>query len=172
MMNTASAKNWYLIYTKQRQESVALNNLVRQGYEVYFPVVRQTSKRHRQSIAAVLPLFPRYLFIRLDAVTDNWGPIRSTLGVISIVRFGQQAARVPDDLIDLLRESEDGQGMQVLPVKEFSPGSRVRIVEGVLAGYEGVFLAKSGRDRVAVLLDILGKQTRTVIDAHTIEPGD
>ena len=102
---------------------------------------------------------------------DNWGPIRSTLGVVSIVRFGYQPARIPDHLVSMLRAREDGVGIQVVPVEEYKRGGKVRITDGSFMGYEGIFLAKTSRERVVVLLDILGKHTRTVVDAATIEPG-
>ncbi len=120
--------------------------------------------------AVIAPMFPRYLFIHLNRQTDNWGPIRSTLGVVSIVRFGREAARVPDDLVAALRSREDTQGIQILPIEEYKPGSRVRITQGGFAGYEGIFQAASGRDRVTVLLDMLGRDARTTVDTASIEP--
>lgn len=170
MTNNAD-KGWYLVYAKPRQEMVAHANLARQGYEIYLPLIRQVRKRRGRRATVVGPMFPRYLFIHLDSQSDNWGPIRSTLGVVSLVRFGQNAAQVPGDLIAALRQRQDKQGVQVLPTEEYRPGSRVRITEGSLAGYEGVFLAKSGRDRVVLLLEILGKHTRAVVGAEAIEPG-
>src|SRR5215210_7146750 len=98
-MTNGLTKGWYLVYAKPRQESVAQTNLVRQGYETYLPLVRQTVKRQGRRVTVVGPMFPRYLFIRLDTQSDNWAPIRSTLGVVSLVRFGQQAPQVPDALV-------------------------------------------------------------------------
>jgi len=164
-------KNWYLVYAKPRQETVARTNLVRQGYEIYLPLVRQPRKRKGRRVTVIAPMFPRYLFIHLDSQTDNWGPIRSTLGVVSIVRFGYQPARIPDHLVSMLRAREDDVGIQVVPVEEYKRGGKVRITDGSFMGYEGIFLAKTSRERVVVLLDILGKHTRTVVDAATIEPG-
>src|SRR6185295_2967718 len=114
------------------------------------PRVRQVSKRQGKRITIISPMFPRYLFIRLDDQSDNWGPIRSTIGVASLVRFGALPAQVPDRLISGLQEREDEAGVQPLPEEGYRPGSRVRITEGSLAGYEGVLLAKSGRDRVVL----------------------
>jgi transcriptional antiterminator RfaH len=164
-------KSWYLVYAKPRQEVVAQTNLARQGYETYLPLVHRVRKQRGRRVPTIGPMFPRYLFIQLDTRTDNWGPIRSTLGVISLVRFGQKAAQVPDDLVAKLRQREDAHGVQVLPSEEYQRGAPVRITEGSFAGYEGVFLAKSGRDRVVLLLDILGKHTRAVVGAESIEPG-
>lgn len=170
-MSSQATKGWYLVYAKVRQERIAQENLLRQGYETYLPLVRQVRRRDGRRVAGIGPMFPRYLFIHLDNQSDNWSPIRSTLGVVSLVRFGREAAQVPNELIEALRQREDEQGLQMLPSDEYRPGSRVRITEGSFAGYEGVFLAKSSRDRVVLLLDILGKHTRAVVDADVIEPG-
>jgi len=164
------SRSWYLVYCKPRQETVARENLARQGYETYLPFMREARRRQGKRVAAVAPMFPRYLFVHLSNQTDNWAPIRSTLGVVSLIRFGQAAARVPDDLIAALKSREDAQGIQILPVEEYKPGGRVRITQGSFAGYEGIFQASSGRDRVTVLLDVLGRRARTVVDTASIEP--
>jgi transcriptional antiterminator RfaH len=170
MSPTGEAKCWYLVYAKPRQESVARENLERQGYEIYLPLIRKYSRRGGRRVASIGPMFPRYLFIRLDEKTDNWGPIRSTLGVVSLVRFGQLPARVPEGLVAALRTHEDAQGVQPPPpVDELRAGNRVRVLEGGLAGYEGVFVARTGKERVVVLLEIMGKTARTSLDSTLVE---
>lgn len=168
-MNRARAR-WYLVYTKPRGELTARTNLERQGYDVYLPLVRQPRKRAGRRVSVVGPMFPRYLFAHLDTEADNWAPIRSTLGVVSVVRFGQRPAAVPDRLVEELRRREDDEGVQVLPAERYEPGARVRITAGSLTGYDAIFLAKTGRDRVQVLLEVLGRHTRTVVDLAAIEP--
>lgn len=163
-------KRWYLVYAKPRQERVARTNLERQGYAVYLPLARQARRRGGRMLPTIAPLFPRYLFVHLDRKMDNWAPIRSTVGVVSLIRFGQQPAPVPDDLIEFLRTREDPEGLHAVAASEYKAGARVRITAGGLAGYEGIFVASSSRQRVLVLLDILGKQTRAVIEAGAIEP--
>ncbi|MHB8535693.1 MAG: transcription/translation regulatory transformer protein RfaH [Sulfuricaulis sp.] len=165
-----TARSWYLVYCKPRQEDVARENLVRQGYETYLPLLHDIRRRQGRRVSVIAPMFPRYLFVHLSRQTDNWAPIRSTLGVVSIVRFGREAARVPDGLVTILRSREDAQGIQILPLDEYQPGSRVRITQGGFAGYEGIFQAASGRDRVTVLLDVLGRSARTTVDSASIEP--
>jgi len=163
-------RRWYLVYCKPRQETVARDNLIRQGFETYLPFMRDVRRRQGRRIKTISPMFPRYLFIHLNRDTDNWAPVRSTLGVVSIVKFGHDPARVPDDLIDLLRSHEDPQGINILPAEEYKPGSRVRITQGGFAGYEGIFQAATSRDRVTVLLDVLGRKARATVDSASIEP--
>jgi transcriptional antiterminator RfaH len=168
----ASEKVWYLVYTKPRQESVAKLNLERQHYSVYLPLVRHSRKRLGRRIDVIEPLFPRYLFIELSTQTDNWGPIRSTVGVSSLVRFGAEPAAVPGQLIACLRARDNEQGVQLLAPRAFAEGDSVRIAAGPMWGYEGIFLATTGKQRVMVLLEILGKQTRVSVAAEDLEAGE
>lgn len=162
-------KAWYLVYSKPQQERLALENLERQGYPSYLPLIRNRRRRKGRYVAIVEPMFPRYLFVHLSDETDNWGPIRSTIGVANLVRFGQRAARVPDSLIETIR-GRDEDGIQTLAPPELKPGDQVRIVEGVMAGYEAIFQARTGKERVVLLLQLAEDRTaRVQASAHDIE---
>lgn len=164
-----SQKTCYLIYTKPRQEEVALTNLERQGYEVYLPRLRKMRKHRGKRNLVIEPLFPRYLFIYLDSETDNWAPIRSTLGVASLVRFGTEPAKVPGELVTQLRLSEGDEGLHEWAEPKLLVGDRVRVAEGPLKGCEGILLAKSGQERVMLLLEMLGKEVCTRLPSGQIE---
>lgn len=164
-------KSWYLIYCKPRQEGVAQDNLERQGFVVYLPRVRQHRRRQNKRIVVIEPLFPRYLFIHLDLHTDNWAPIRSTTGVSAVVRFGQEPVAVPPGLVAMLMGRDDESGIHTLHNTEYIPGMPLRIVEGPMFGYEGIFLSKTSNDRVIVLLDIMEKQVRVKLDRGQVEGG-
>lgn len=162
-------KGWYLIYTKPRGERQAKENLERQGFFIYLPTTLRNRRRNSRSSSVEEPFFPRYLFIALDTETENWGPIRSTVGVSAMVRFGQSPARVPTELITFLVNREDREGHQVVPATEFKPGDRVRISEGPLTGYEGLFQSINGTERVTVLLSILEKERKITLKPHFLE---
>lgn len=161
-------KNWHLVYCKPRQENTAKLNLERQRYTVYLPLLQVNRRKQQQIVIVTQPLFPRYLFIQLDNENDNWAPIRSTLGVVQLVKFGQQAAILPDDLINLLRQRENSEGLHIIE-KNFQRGERVQIADGAMQGYQALFVAHSSRDRVMLLLDILGKPTRLCLPQQSIE---
>ena len=90
---------WYLIHCKPREDERALENLQRQGFECYRPARLLERRRNGRNCAVSEPLFPNYLFIRLDRVNDNWYPIRSTRGVIHIVRFNEFPLPVADEIV-------------------------------------------------------------------------
>jgi transcriptional antiterminator RfaH len=161
---------WYLVFTKPRQEAIALKNLQDQGYPCYLPMMRIERLRRRVAAIGVEPMFPRYLFIRLDSGEHgkSWSPIRSTPGVSHLVRFGIRPAKVDDRLIDLLRERE-----QRLPEERlFLAGDRVVITEGSLAGVEAIFQTSSAERRAMILLEILSQPVVLGVDTATLRKAD
>jgi transcriptional antiterminator RfaH len=163
-------KSWYLIYCKPQQERIARDNLKRQGYVVYLPFAPVKRRKKGRTVRIVDPIFPRYLFIYLSDQTDDWGPIRSTIGVSSLVRFGQVPAKIPDSLIEGLRMREDSDGIQEIPEREFRPGDTVRIAEGIMEGYEGIFQCQKSNKRVMLLLKIAENTAKIEIESNQIEP--
>lgn len=153
---------WYLVHAKPRQEDLALTNLERQGYECYLPQMRIERIRRRKAEIANEPMFPRYLFIRLDSSDQgkSWSPIRSTLGVNQLVHFGNRAAKVDDQLIDLLIRREQAQLIEPL----FSKGDTVTITEGPFAEIEAIFQTVDAEQRSVILLEILCKPVLMGID--------
>jgi transcriptional antiterminator RfaH len=146
----------YLIHTKPGQEERACLQLRNQGYDVFLPRHAREKMRGGKRILATTPLFPRYLFIRLNQLTDNWSPIRSTLGVSNMVRFGNRYATVDDDFITALRERIAQQEQTPEPL--YQRGQPVRIVRGPFAGIEAVFAENDGDSRVVVLLNFLQQE--------------
>ncbi|NIR58565.1 MAG: transcription/translation regulatory transformer protein RfaH [Gammaproteobacteria bacterium] len=167
--NDPTDEAWYLIYSKPRGERLARENLARQGYETYLPLVRARARRGRRAAGVVEPMFPRYLFVYLDAVNQSWAPIRSTLGVARLVRFGTWPARVPDGLIRRLRDEEDEHGVQRREPRDFQQGQQVRIRSGPMAGYAAVFAARTGEKRVQVLLEIADQTARVSLPSVDVE---
>lgn len=166
---TTKTTAWYLVHTKPRQEDVALTNLERQGYECYLPQMRIERVRRRKAVVATEPMFPRYLFIRLDSSDQgkSWSPIRSTLGVSQLVHFGTRAAKVDDALVDLLRQQE-----QSLPTEAmFHSGDSVVIIDGPFAGIEAIYQTADAERRALILLEILSKPVSMKIDPGQLRKG-
>ena len=163
-------KSWYLINSKPRQEKLAREQLERQGYQTYLPFTTVRRRRRGRAYSEPGPMFPRYLFIHLSDETDDWSPIRSTIGVANLVRFGQVPARVPDSLIESLKTREDESGLFVIPEPEFGKGDKVRIAEGPFEGYEAMFQSKNSRDRVSLLIKVIEKFVNIEVDQKLIEP--
>jgi transcriptional antiterminator RfaH len=162
---------WYLVHTKPSAEAIARSNLERQGYQVYYPQLARNVRRAGRWIATTAPLFPRYVFVRLVEGRQSFGPIRSTLGVANVVRFGVDYAVVPASVVRRLKEREDpATGLHKLKPNSLCHGARVRISDGALRGLEGVFERDLGTDRVLVLLQLLGHSTSVDVSVDFIVP--
>ncbi|VAW71360.1 Transcriptional activator RfaH [hydrothermal vent metagenome] len=164
-----SGAKWYLVYTKPRDEQLAESNLIRQGYRVYLPLIRNRRRFRGKLKAFIEPMFPRYLFIQLDKDTDNWAPVRSTYGVSSMVYFGLKPAQIPNEIVEILTSHADENSIYQIPDEEYCKGDKLMIVDGLMAGLEGVFLCDNTKERVDLLLDYLGKQTEVNVSIHDIE---
>ena len=163
-------KQWYLVYTKPRQESVAEENLQRQGFDIWLPRLRVSRRRRGRWIEAVEAMFPRYLFIRLRPGDDNFAPIRSTRGVSGLVRVGADPARVPDPVVQALQQAADPETGLLNPgTRQFARGDLVEVLEGPFEGLRGVFQLQSGDERVLILLDVLGKANRVKLSRHQVK---
>ena len=167
--NKNKTRSWYLVITKPQSEIKAQANLVRQGYETYLPLVQISRRRNVKIVKRTEALFPRYLFIHLDKETDNWTPIRSTIGVAGLVRFGGMPAAISEKLISSLKNNENEFGLQSLEKKELIQGDKVEIVEGLFEGYKAIFQKMKSADRVSVLLDLVGKNTQVTLSMDRLE---
>lgn len=145
------ALRWYLIHCKPREDERALENLQRQGFECYRPTRLVERRRPGGKCTLAEALFPNYLFIHLHRVNDNWSPIRSTRGVIDIVRFNEFPVPVADSIIEGIRARLSGIGIEPY----LKPGDPVRITKGAFSELEGIFVASDGGNRVVLLLNIL-----------------
>jgi transcriptional antiterminator RfaH len=161
---------WHLVYTKAQQEDIALLNLERQGYTCYLPKLRVERIRRRKAEMVIEPMFPRYLFVRLDLSGQgkSWTPIRSTLGVQQLIYFGSRAAQVDDQLIDMLRLREAESPSE----RMFNASESVVITDGPFAGIEAIYQTEDAERRAFILLEILSKPVRMQIDsAHLRRTG-
>lgn len=160
--------HWYLVHTKPHQEACALQNLNQQGYDCYLPLLSSEKLLRGQISKASEPLFPRYLFIRLDTghLAKSWTPIRSTRGVSKLVSFGNQPAKMADELMELIRARESSGDIE--GKRLFKPGEAIRVVDGPFAGVEGIFQSLEGTQRVMILIELMSKPVKMAVAPTSI----
>ena len=145
---------WYVVHCKPREERRALENLERQGFSCYLPTLTVEKLSHGCKRDVLEPLFPSYLFINLDELSDNWRPIRSTRGVIRLVRFHEYPVPVPDEIIQNIRQHLASSK----PRPYLQRGERVRITAGAFCDVEAIFVVNDGPERVVLLMNILQRE--------------
>ena len=159
--------HWYPVQTKLKKERTVERRLRDLDLEVFLPWVRLRRRIGSRFQRVLDPLFPGYLFCRLDLFVAGKAA-RYAPGVKDFVRFGNRIAEVGDEVIGGIRE-RCPDGVAVFKPRPYRAGEPVLIREGPLSGIEAVFEREMrGSDRVTVLLELLGRQTRLILNNEMI----
>lgn len=162
-------QRWYVVQTQTHAENKAAANLLRQEFDVYVPRYLKRRRHARRTETVAAPLFPRYLFVGVDMATQRWRSIQSTIGVSHLVRNGEEPAAVAASVVEALKRREDDKGFITLDQrKKFAIGDRIRVVDGAFADCLGLFEGIRDDERVTLLLDLLGRKVRVMIDEFAV----
>ncbi|WOJ94272.1 transcription termination/antitermination NusG family protein [Congregibacter variabilis] len=160
---------WLVVHTKSRGEEQAADQLVVQGYEVFLPRIRERKRRQNRWQWVTAPLFSRYLFVNVPLGEQSVAPIRSTVGVSTLIRFGQSLASMPDAVIEYLR-SQQSPELEAREVEDWphKPGDQVEILAGPFEGLKGIYQLPRGEDRALLMVELLGRQNSIVVHTESL----
>lgn len=153
-------KSWFVVRTKTGVEDRAAWHIGNQGFEVYLPRYRKQIRHARKTQTVLRPVFPGYLFVRIDMEQQRWRAINGTVGVISLVGFGGSPSPLSDAIIGAIRASEDKTGAITMAQQGLQKGDRVRVREGAFADHMALLEEVCDAKRVILLLDLMGREVR------------
>lgn len=166
---TLGAARWYVVHTQPNYEGRAEVNLQRQGFATYLPRYQRTRRHARKTETVVRPLFPRYMFVALDLARDRWRAIQSTFGVSHLVLAGEEPLALPSGVVDEIRSREGDDGIVKLGLPAgVGVGSRIRLIDGIFEDARGVIERIADDRRVAILLQLLGREVRVFVPAASV----
>ena len=168
LRSTLSAR-WYVVQTQPHAETRAFANLKRQGFDVFCPRVRKTV-RHARTLKHVLaPLFPGYVFIKLDISCEPWRSVNGTFGVVRLITQRDTPLPVLRGVVEAMqrRMCDDGA---IDWSHSFTVGQLVRIADGPLADFVGTLEQLDASGRVRVLLELLGRSVSVALRCETLAP--
>lgn len=161
---------WYCLKTKPRTERGTAALLRADAeVEVFCPLVRFERARRTGKLWVTEAMFPGYIFARFPYPTQH-RHVRSIRGVMTIVAFGEIPADVSDEVIGGLREAVQDEETVVIktPVQ---PGEEVSVIEGPFRGLRAVVSrVLPARERVAVLLELLGMEREVEVGIDSVIP--
>lgn len=158
---------WFVVHTRSNAEKQALAHLRNQGFTAYLPCYSKRRNHARRVDTVQAPVFPRYIFIRMDAENARWRAIRSTVGVVDIIRHGDRPVPVPQGVVESI-QAREGQNGLVAILDTFSKGEPLRISAGAFQGHTGLFECRGDEARVVVLLELLGRSVRVNVSAQAV----
>jgi len=160
---------WYAIHTLPRREFGARAQLEAQSYAVFLPRHLKTVRHARKLRTIDAPFFPRYLFVRLDLSRDRWRSINSTFGVARIIMNRDRPIAVPEGIVESLQARLEpdaatarDDGLRI--------GQRVEVMVGPFANLVGELERFDGKERVRVLLQIMGSLASVSLERNAIVP--
>jgi transcription antitermination factor NusG len=162
LSSTSGNEAWYALQVRSRFEMSVANQLRGMGYEEFLPL-HECRKRWSDRIKVVqTPLFPGYLFCRLDP--QNRLPILKTPGVIQIVGYNRQPIPVDDEEVKSI-QTLVSSGIPNQPWPFLKAGERVRIEAGPLHGLEGILVEFKGNHRLILSVSLLQRSVAVEMDA-------
>jgi transcription antitermination factor NusG len=157
---------WAAAQLQPQRDGLALHCLRQAGFEVYAPRLRERRSVNGRKVIRTPLLFPGYafVFVQLQWHTARWAP-----GVVRLVMDGVGPAAVPDSVISALKARERG-GLIELPRRpKFHCGDRVKILHGAFIGLTGLYHGQKPRERIEVLLSLLGGHQRVTFAVDAVE---
>jgi transcriptional antiterminator RfaH len=157
-------RTWVVVNTHPAKEMLAIENLRRQKFETYCPLMRKRIRHARREHEALRPLFPSYVFAKLDPKMNRWRSIASTFGVKQLIAFGDRPGLLHSDFIESLKAREV-EGVIVRPREPYQVGEKVLLTGGAFEGISATIIQLNENDRVVVLMEILSRSVKIKVDS-------
>jgi transcription elongation factor/antiterminator RfaH len=164
-----AGERWYVVHTQPNAEGMAVAHLEGQGYQVFCPRYCKAVRHARKTKRVLAPLFPNYLFLRLDVTRDQWRFVNGTRGVVRLIMQGMTPQPVPRGIVEVL-QVQLGAADAMSWATMFKIGQAVRIVDGPFVDFVGTLQRLDAAGRVRVLLDLLGRSVSLALHCDALTP--
>lgn len=158
---------WSVVNTHPHREHFAVENLDRQGFTAYCPMIRRRIRHARRTQDVLRPMFTSYVFVRINPQRERWRPILSTFGVRSLVRFGDKIGFLDEAFVAALKAREV-EGAIIRPEKPYALGQQVRLSGGPFDGIVATIVNMDEKDRLTVLMDLLNQSVRVKVRTENV----
>ena len=164
----SGTSSWYAIRVNARHEKRVAQLLAGAEFQVYLPLVRTLRQWSDRRKMVEVPLFPGYLFVHCAMDGPNRVRLLSaSRSVLAIVGSGPRPVPIPSIEIESIRSLLQAD-TQVTTLARLVRGARVRVMDGPLAGVEGVVVSRRGGRRIVCSVKLLGRSVRADLEAGNV----
>ena len=163
----SACRAWFAVFVRSHHEKRVAQQLQQHEVENFLPLYSEVHHWANRTKATVeLPLFPNYIFVRMNRTERR--RVLEVPGILSIVGYRSQPAALPESDIELLRAG--------LHLRKFEPhaylvvGERVRITAGPLDGMTGILLRRKNELRVVISIAQIMQSVAVEVDICDVEP--
>ena len=164
---------WFCLKSQPKHEHIAAAHLRQNSaVEIFLPRVRFKRATRQGTVWVTEALFPGYLFARFDW-QSSLCLVQHSRGVRGVVHFGERWPAIPESVIRELQQAIGADEPRTIP-ENFNPGDDVEITEGAMRGLRAIVTrVMPGRERIAVLMEFLGRQSIIELPRHfLVKEGD
>jgi len=156
---------WFAIFTRVGREKHATMLLENSGFECFLPLSKSTRKWSDRLKEIELPLFPGYLFCRMNP--NDRLPVLMTPGVIQIAGTGNTPIPVEEHEIAAIQQVEKS-GLSTMPWPYLKIGNIAKIEEGPLRGLSGIVIRIKSGLKLVLSVELLQRSIAVEIDRNWI----
>lgn len=155
---------WYVLHVKPRTEKQVAAHLKAHGYFCHLPVYLRIRKVQRRKIRTEMPLFPGYVFTRLNPA-ERIVMLKTNYIVRTIF------VRYPRAMIHQLRQiaRASRRNPDFKPANPFRAGDLVRVVSGPFRGVEGYVKREGAKATLCLNVEILGAAVEMSVSLEDLE---
>lgn len=166
-VDLARGRNWCAVYTVPQHEKSVIKHLDLREIESFLPVYETVRVwKNRQRIKLTLPLFPSYLFVRINFLERT--KVLQSPGVLQIIGNRREGAYLPDSEVEFLRSGFCRQRIE--PYRDLVIGEKVRIKRGIMQGLQGTLVRKNSNMRFVLTVELINQHAAIQVDAEDLEP--
>ncbi|WP_148863390.1 transcription/translation regulatory transformer protein RfaH [Marinobacter fonticola] len=156
---------WYVLQHKPNQGDRAVEHLQNQDVACFYPKIEVEKIKNGKRAKKLEPLFPGYIFFKMDPSDPSWAKLRSTRGVLRVVAFSNKPSPIEDSVITQIK-----RGMQAIAEQGgIKPGQPVNIEDGPFKGLNAIFQTYDGETRAIVLIEFMQSQQRVRVPVSAIK---
>ena len=160
---------WFAVRVKSNYEKPVSAMLRGKGFEEFLPTYRARRQWSDRIKVLDLPLFPGYLFCRIDL--SKRLPLLTTPGFLYLV--GKGMTPEPIDETEVMGiQSIVRSGLSALPWPSVVVGQKVRLERGPLRGIEGVVTKIGDQHRIYVNATLLQRSVSVQVDSDWVSTMD
>jgi transcription antitermination factor NusG len=156
---------WFAVRVKSNYEKVVSATLRGKGFEEFVPMYRARRRWSDRAKMIDLPLFPGYLFCRLDL--NKRLSLLTTPGFLYLVGKGKTPEPVDENEVMAI-QTVVHSGVPALPWPSVILGQKVRLEHGPLRGIEGVVAKIADQHRIYVNATLLHRSVCVQVDPDWI----
>ena len=171
----AERAKWYVVHTYSGYENAVATAIMKAAenrkmtdliLEVSIPMETVTEHTDSGEKTVERKVFPGYVLVKMILTDDSWHLIHNVRGATGFVGSDGKAVPLTEEEILAL-----GVERHEEVVTSFNVGDNVRVIDGPLAGFNGVVDEVSPeKDLVRVTVSMFGRETPVDLDLDQVEP--